>query len=177
MSAIRSNSPPRHLQPTVYVRFQTQNSPSQWSASSSIVNLTPLCIPQSTNTQFLILLTNQKPVSNFPFQWNPSWGFRFLLLVSVFCSIPESKCSKGCGLALASYYEWQGSNLTIIAEVLQSDLNIIPDTIVSYNKQKIPSKDTVCSTGYKNQCLYLLVRAGLQFLLSSCLNLRTCPKA
>jgi hypothetical protein len=72
MSAIRSNSPPRHLQPTVYVRFQTQNSPSQRSASSSIVNLTPLCIPQSPNTQFLILLTNQKPVSNFPIQWNPA---------------------------------------------------------------------------------------------------------
>jgi hypothetical protein len=84
-----------------------------------------------------------------------------LLLVSVFCTIPESKCSKGCGLALASYYEWKGSNLTIIAEVLQSDLNITPDTIVSYNKQKIPSKDTVCSTGYKNQCLYLLVRVAI----------------
>jgi len=111
----------------------------------------------------------------FPIPMKPKLGFQ--VLVSVFCSIPESKCSKGCGLALASYYEWQGSNLTIIAEVLQSDLNIIPDTIVSYNKQKIPSKDTVCSTGYKNQCLYLLVRAGLQFLLSSCLNLRTCPKA
>jgi chitin elicitor receptor kinase 1 len=67
----------------------------------------------------------------------------FLVLVSVFCSIAESKCSKGCGLALASYYVWQGSNLTFIAEVLQSDLNITPDTIVSYNKQKIPNKDFV----------------------------------
>jgi hypothetical protein len=56
---------------------------------------------------------------------------------------------------------WQGSNLTIIAEVLQSDLNITPDAIISHNKQKIPSKDTVCSTGYKNQCLYLLVRVAI----------------
>jgi chitin elicitor receptor kinase 1 len=67
----------------------------------------------------------------------------FLVLLSVFCSIAESKCSKGCGLALASYYVWQFSNLTFIAEVMQSDLNITPDTIVSYNKQKIPNKDSV----------------------------------
>jgi chitin elicitor receptor kinase 1 len=61
------------------------------------------------------------------------------VLVSVFCSIAESKCSGGCDLALASYYVWEDSNLTFIAEVLQSD----PDTIVSYNKQKIPNKDSV----------------------------------
>ena len=75
----------------------------------------------------------------------PKLGFLLLVVVwvSVFCSISESKCSKGCGLALASYYVWQGSNLTYIADVLQSDLNISPDTIVSYNKLTIPNKDSV----------------------------------
>jgi len=150
MSAIRSNGPqPATVLPVnavvssqpIHVRFQTQNERSQRSASSSIVNLTPLCLPQSTNTQFLILLTNQKPVSNFPIPMKPKLGF--LVLLSVFCSIAESKCSQGCGLALASYYTWEGSNLTFIAEVLQSDLNITPDTIVSYNKQKIPNKYSV----------------------------------
>ncbi|KAK4577214.1 hypothetical protein RGQ29_027642 [Quercus rubra] len=66
-----------------------------------------------------------------------------LLLVSVFSSIAESKCSKGCDLALASYYVWSGSNLTFIAQVLQSNLNIIPKTIVSYNKQTITNQDNV----------------------------------
>ncbi|XP_030929479.1 lysM domain receptor-like kinase 3 isoform X3 [Quercus lobata] len=66
-----------------------------------------------------------------------------LLLVSVFTSIAESKCSKGCDLALASYHVWSGSNLTFIAQVLQSNLNIIPKTIVSYNKQTISNQDNV----------------------------------
>jgi chitin elicitor receptor kinase 1 len=69
----------------------------------------------------------------------PMLGILISVLVSVFCSIAESKCSKECDLALASYYVWKDSNLTFIAKVLQSD----PDTIVSYNKQKIPNKDSV----------------------------------
>ena len=66
-----------------------------------------------------------------------------LVLVSVLCSIVESKCSKGCDLALASYYIEQGSNLTRIAQLLQSNLNIDADSIVNYNKQTIPNKDSV----------------------------------
>ena len=62
-----------------------------------------------------------------------------LFLVSVFSSIAESKCSKGCSLALASYHVWKDSNLTFIAEVLQSDAEVI----VSYNKQTIPNKDSI----------------------------------
>lgn len=71
------------------------------------------------------------------------FGFLVLVLASVFCSTAESKCKKGCGLALASYYMWQDSNLTYIAEVLQSTLSITPDTIVSYNKGTVPNKDFV----------------------------------
>ena len=42
-------------------------------------------------------------------------------------------------MALASYYVWKDSNLTFIAEVLQSDAEVI----VSYNKQTIPNKDSI----------------------------------
>ena len=75
----------------------------------------------------------------------PKLGFLVLLvLVSVlpFISIAESKCSKGCDLALASYYFWE-TNLTFIAQVLQSNLNINPSTIVSYNKQTIANENSV----------------------------------
>ena len=75
----------------------------------------------------------------------PKLGFLVLLLVlfSVFSSIAESACSKGCDLALASYYVWNGSNLTFISQMLQSNLNIVPNTIVSYNQLTIPNQDSV----------------------------------
>ncbi|GAV69708.1 Pkinase domain-containing protein/LysM domain-containing protein, partial [Cephalotus follicularis] len=47
-------------------------------------------------------------------------------------SIPtkiESKCNRGCDLALASYYVWEGSNLTFISQALQQSI----DVILSYN--------------------------------------------
>nr|AZL93824.1 LysM receptor kinase [Ceanothus thyrsiflorus] len=68
----------------------------------------------------------------------PGTGLWFLLFVSL-CFTVKSKCSKGCELALASYYVWPESNLTFIGQVLGSD----PDTIVSYNKEKVPDKDRV----------------------------------
>ncbi|XP_041007245.1 lysM domain receptor-like kinase 3 [Juglans microcarpa x Juglans regia] len=73
----------------------------------------------------------------------PKFGCFVFFLVSIFCAVAESKCSNECDLALASYYVSEGSNLTYIATLLQSSLNIDPDTIVSYNKQKISSKDSI----------------------------------
>ncbi|KAG7987803.1 hypothetical protein I3843_03G152200 [Carya illinoinensis] len=75
----------------------------------------------------------------------PKLGFLVFVLVAVFCSIAESKCSRECDVALASYYVWQNSNLTttILAERFQSTLNIDPETIVSYNKEKIANKDSI----------------------------------
>uniref|UniRef100_A0A7N2MB13 non-specific serine/threonine protein kinase n=1 Tax=Quercus lobata TaxID=97700 RepID=A0A7N2MB13_QUELO len=70
------------------------------------------------------------------------WRLSLLVLVSVCFSIAESKCSKGCDLALASYY-FSETNLTFIAQVLQSNLNINPSTIVSYNKQTIANENSV----------------------------------
>ncbi|KAJ7960353.1 putative Receptor protein kinase [Quillaja saponaria] len=70
----------------------------------------------------------------------PKIGFLvFLVLVASVCSIVESECSEGCELALASYYVNHGNNLESIAQYMQSD----PDVIVSYNKDKIPNKDSV----------------------------------
>ncbi|XWS75772.1 hypothetical protein CRYUN_Cryun01aG0121000 [Craigia yunnanensis] len=67
------------------------------------------------------------------------------LFISISSISVESSCTKGCDVALASYYAWQGSNLTFISEVLQSSL--VPfsttdfDTILNYNKQ-VPNKDS-----------------------------------
>lgn len=49
-------------------------------------------------------------------------------------------------MALASYYVWQGSNLSFIAEVMQSSILRLTDfdTILSYNPQ-VPSKDSLPS--------------------------------
>ncbi|KAL8088047.1 lysM domain receptor-like kinase 3 [Apium graveolens] len=66
--------------------------------------------------------------------------FEFLILSSIFVLV-HSKCNKGCGLALGSYYVWPESNLTIISDLL----NIEIEEIVSYNKQLIPNQNSVQS--------------------------------
>lgn len=77
----------------------------------------------------------------------PRFGFPvffFFSLTSIFLGA-ESKCSETCNLALASYYIQDGSNLTYISTILKSQLVSSPDDIVSYNKDKIPNKDSVPS--------------------------------
>ncbi|XVF21012.1 hypothetical protein REPUB_Repub12eG0053800 [Reevesia pubescens] len=67
-------------------------------------------------------------------------------LISISSISVESICSRGCDVALASYYVWEGTNLTFISEVLQSSLvpfsTINFDTILNYNKQ-VENKDSV----------------------------------
>ncbi|XP_039052562.1 lysM domain receptor-like kinase 3 [Hibiscus syriacus] len=69
-----------------------------------------------------------------------------LLFISISSISVESRCSRGCDLALASYYVWQGVNLTFISEVLSS--SIVPfstlnfDPILIYNRQ-VHNKDSV----------------------------------
>ncbi|CAK7349014.1 unnamed protein product [Dovyalis caffra] len=74
---------------------------------------------------------------------NPKSGLGFLLLLLFSYSI-ESKCSKGCDLALASYYVWQGAELSFIAQVMQSSIlkSSDFDTILLYNPQ-VPNKDSL----------------------------------
>ena len=75
----------------------------------------------------------------------PVFLFLFAFVSSLFRA--ESKCRNGCDLALASYYVWEGSNLTYIAQIMQSNLlsesNL--DLLLNLNKGKIPSKDSVQS--------------------------------
>ncbi|KAL7218900.1 hypothetical protein ACSBR2_012046 [Camellia fascicularis] len=65
----------------------------------------------------------------------------FAISISIFFCVPvESKCSKGCDLALASYYVWPESNLTFISAVMSDTIS----DILSYNPQ-IPNQDSVKS--------------------------------
>ena len=66
-------------------------------------------------------------------------GLGFLVLLSVFCAV-DSQCSSKCDLALGSYYVWQDSNLTFIAEVFQTTIA----EILSYNSQ-IANQDSLLS--------------------------------
>ncbi|XP_057754480.1 lysM domain receptor-like kinase 3 isoform X2 [Arachis stenosperma] len=66
-----------------------------------------------------------------------------LLLLGCVLYGAESQCSKGCPLALASYYMWTGSNLTYVSEIMKSNVLSDPNDIVNYNKDTIPNKDSV----------------------------------
>ncbi|XP_010252497.1 PREDICTED: lysM domain receptor-like kinase 3 isoform X1 [Nelumbo nucifera] len=52
-----------------------------------------------------------------------------ILVFTFFCAGAEAKCSSGCGLALASYYIWQGTNISFISEIFSASR----EDIVSYN--------------------------------------------
>lgn len=72
--------------------------------------------------------------------------FFVLILPSLISVTVESKCTKGCDTALASYYVWTDSNLTFIAQTLRSPLvdpnDVELTTILSYNKQ-LSNKDSL----------------------------------
>ncbi|KAK7277130.1 hypothetical protein RIF29_18280 [Crotalaria pallida] len=77
-----------------------------------------------------------------------SFSFRFLILpflIIFLCSVSESKCTRDCPLALASYYMLSGTNLTYISQIMSSNLVKSPDDIVAYNKATVPNKDSVQS--------------------------------
>lgn len=61
----------------------------------------------------------------------------FLTIASQILPI-HCSCSRGCDLALASFYVWQGSNLTLISQLFNTPI----PTIRSWNPQ-IPDQDTV----------------------------------
>lgn len=66
--------------------------------------------------------------------------FIFLILTSIH-TLTHSQCTKGCDLALGSYYVWDKNNLTLISEIFNTQI----DTILSYNKEEIPNKDSIRS--------------------------------
>ncbi|KAF7815378.1 lysM domain receptor-like kinase 3 isoform X1 [Senna tora] len=60
--------------------------------------------------------------------------FFFVSLASLYFAA-ESKCTRGCDLALASYYVWVGvDNMTWLSEIMQSQLLRSSQDIASYNK-------------------------------------------
>ncbi|XP_008229995.1 PREDICTED: chitin elicitor receptor kinase 1-like [Prunus mume] len=65
-------------------------------------------------------------------------GLGFLVLLSL-CFTVKSQCSKSCGFALANYFVWSGSNLTLISDLMEKDVV----TIVNYNKGTVPNTDSV----------------------------------
>ncbi|XP_054817682.1 lysM domain receptor-like kinase 3 [Prosopis cineraria] len=78
----------------------------------------------------------------------PRLGFPLLFLLLISLSFnAESKCKKGCDLALASYYVWVGfSNLTTLSQIMQSPILQNPEDIVRYNAGQVSSKDYVQTT-------------------------------
>ncbi|XP_072055124.1 lysM domain receptor-like kinase 3 [Arachis hypogaea] len=70
-----------------------------------------------------------------------------LLLVACIPFNAESMCRNSCGLALASYYIWPGSNLTYIATLLKSRFVTGPQDIANYNKN-VTTNTTIEITAY-----------------------------
>ncbi|KAL3509846.1 hypothetical protein ACH5RR_029247 [Cinchona calisaya] len=69
----------------------------------------------------------------------PSLLFLLSISISFQTSQVTSQCSRGCDLALASYYVWQGSNLTLISNLF----GVTPSEIVRWNPVNAPDQDTV----------------------------------
>ncbi|XP_071736733.1 lysM domain receptor-like kinase 3 [Rutidosis leptorrhynchoides] len=68
-------------------------------------------------------------------------GFRLLTLLFISSnSLVSSRCTKGCNLALGSYYVEQGNNLTSISQYFNTQIN----NILKYNPS-IPNQDSLQS--------------------------------
>lgn len=72
-------------------------------------------------------------------------GFRLvsvLFLSSIyFCSLVQSRCSRGCDLALASYYVLPGNELIPISQYMDTEIS----RILQYNPDTIPNQDSIAS--------------------------------
>ncbi|KAG5545610.1 hypothetical protein RHGRI_017936 [Rhododendron griersonianum] len=98
-------------------------------------------------------------------------GFRLLGLLLLAISVfppAESQCSKGCDLALGSYYVWQGSNLTFIAEVTNEavvdiqDQNQMsnPDSVLADTRINVPFSCDCLDAGFLGHVFEYAVRSG-----------------
>ncbi|KAI3702577.1 hypothetical protein L6452_28321 [Arctium lappa] len=72
-------------------------------------------------------------------------GFRllsFVILTSIgFSSLVQSRCSRGCDLALGSYYVEQGNDLTSISGYTNNSIS----DIIKYNRATISNQDSIQS--------------------------------
>ncbi|KAK4857703.1 hypothetical protein QYF36_004704 [Acer negundo] len=62
-----------------------------------------------------------------------------LLLLPILFLQAQAKCKTGCEVALASYYVWEGSNLTYISNIFGQEVS----QILLYNPNHIPNQDSV----------------------------------
>ncbi|KAE9614928.1 hypothetical protein Lal_00036036 [Lupinus albus] len=71
--------------------------------------------------------------------------FVFLLLLEYVCFTVESKCIKGCDIALASYYVpvWPTVSLGNITNYMYSNVLTKSNVIISYNKDKVFNGDVM----------------------------------
>ncbi|RDX61018.1 LysM domain receptor-like kinase 3, partial [Mucuna pruriens] len=95
--------------------------------------------------RFLILCSSRIGFTNLllyhPMEHRLRLSIFFLLWASISFSA-ESKCSKGCTLALASYY-LSGSDLTHISELMKSQVLSKAEDILGYNTDTIKNKDQI----------------------------------
>ncbi|KAK0579404.1 hypothetical protein LWI29_025929 [Acer saccharum] len=68
-------------------------------------------------------------------------AFQVLLLLPILFLQAQAKCKTGCQVALASYYVWEGSNLTYISNIFGQEIS----QILLYNPNHIPNQDSVQS--------------------------------
>ncbi|KAL5773246.1 hypothetical protein ACOSQ2_013170 [Xanthoceras sorbifolium] len=62
-----------------------------------------------------------------------------LLLLSTLFLQAQARCKTGCHVALASYYVWEGSNLTYISNIFGQQIS----EILLYNPNYIPNPDSI----------------------------------
>ncbi|KAE9457888.1 hypothetical protein C3L33_10217, partial [Rhododendron williamsianum] len=98
-------------------------------------------------------------------------GFRLLGLLLLAISVfppAESQCSKGCDLALGSYYVWEGSNLTFIANVTNEavvdiqDQNQMsnPDSVLAGTRINVPFPCDCLDAGFLAHVFEYAVHSG-----------------
>ncbi|KAL5076242.1 hypothetical protein RYX36_015226 [Vicia faba] len=69
--------------------------------------------------------------------------FIFFFLAASIPSTAQSKCTKGCSLALANFYIIQGTNFSYITSIMKSSVLTKPEDIVDYNRETVPNKDII----------------------------------
>ncbi|KAL4581355.1 hypothetical protein LXL04_017569 [Taraxacum kok-saghyz] len=94
---------------------------------------------------YYFLSNHSSATFNFMNSKKTHWNFRsvtFLFLNSIcFLRFVQSRCSRGCDLALASYYVKPGENLSSISQHMNTDIN----SIMEYNRDTIPNPESIQS--------------------------------
>ncbi|KAG8365385.1 hypothetical protein BUALT_Bualt18G0099200 [Buddleja alternifolia] len=105
------------IQPKFFVKQNYLQNHDQFSSNFTYNFIDPIIYCTTS-----IIMEVQKKM-----RFNLFLGF---LMLNIFWAGVKSQCNEGCN-SLASYYVWQGSNLTFISATLSTTIN----NIVSYNPQ------------------------------------------